>query len=175
MWNCIRSDVTALSSEQDLQSRTLKNQQNIHFSTQKIIQALKSLTLKSLSKSKNLIMDFLKNQRDWKGHFYMSGIPLKKWIFMVFLFYHGASERRRRLENKSRIEKDKSELLCACLSVSSIFHELCSCSLSLHSFVIPPSLSSIKLQVFFRAVVLVLESLLFECQIYNSIVFSTKV
>ena len=104
MWNCIRSDVTALSSEQDLQSRTLKNQQNIHFSTQKIIQALKSLTLKSLSKSKNLIMDFLKNQRDWKGHFYMSGIPLKKWIFMVFLFYHGASERRRRLENKSRIE-----------------------------------------------------------------------
>ena len=68
---------------------------------------------------------------------------------MVFLFYHGASERRRRLENKSRIEKDKSELLCACLSVSSIFHELCSCSLSLHSFVIPPSLSSIKLQVFF--------------------------
>ena len=105
----------------------------------------------------------------------MSDIPLKKWIFMVFFsFYHGASEARKQKQNR------RTNLNCyACFSVSSIFHELCSCSLSLHSFVIPPSLSSIKLQVFsgrrslFR-ITINQRIVLFECQIQNSIAFSTK-
>ena len=104
----------------------------------------------------------------------MSDIPLKKVDFYgVFLFYHGVSEARKQKQNR------RTNLnCCACFSVSSIFHELCSCSLSLHSFVIPPSLSSIKLQVFSgrRSLsrITINQRLLFECQIQNSIAFSTK-
>ena len=107
----------------------------------------------------------------------MSDIPLKKVDFYgVFLFLS------RRIVEEARKQKQNRRTnlnCCACFSVSSIFHELCSCSLSLHSFVIPPSLSSIKLQVFsgrrsLSRITINQRIVLFECQIQNSIAFSTK-